>query len=143
MAFTAERFHRPPAMEQLPEIVAGSRLVRAVGTGHSFNRMADTSGDCVSWQAFRRRSTSTRSAGPSRWPPECGTANWPPACTPPVTPCATSDRCRPSTRQPGAALHLALHFTWISDTRAVTPALALIENRRRNELSGHPGAPRL
>jgi transposase-like protein len=48
MAFTAERLHRPPAVEQLQEIVAGSRLVRAVGTGHSFNRMADTSGDCVS-----------------------------------------------------------------------------------------------
>jgi alditol oxidase len=48
IAFTAQRFHRPTSVEELQRIVAGSERVRALGTGHSFNAIADTSGDLVS-----------------------------------------------------------------------------------------------
>lgn len=46
--FGPARFHRPTSVEQLQELVSGSARVRALGTGHSFNRIADTGGDLVS-----------------------------------------------------------------------------------------------
>jgi xylitol oxidase len=48
VVFGARRFHRPDSVAQLQELVAGSERVRALGTGHSFNRIADTTGDLVS-----------------------------------------------------------------------------------------------
>jgi alditol oxidase len=48
VTFGAARLHRPTTVEQLQHLVAGARRVRALGTGHSFNRVADTSGDLVS-----------------------------------------------------------------------------------------------
>jgi xylitol oxidase len=48
VVFGARRFHRPATVAQLQELVAGSDRVRALGTGHSFNRIADTTGDLVS-----------------------------------------------------------------------------------------------
>lgn len=48
IAFTAERVHRPRTVAQLRELVAAGAQVRALGTGHSFNRIADTPGDLVS-----------------------------------------------------------------------------------------------
>lgn len=48
VTFRAQRFHRPATVEQLQELVAGSDRVRVLGTGHSFNRIADTTGDLVS-----------------------------------------------------------------------------------------------
>jgi xylitol oxidase len=45
--FRAERVHRPPKVEHLRALVAGARRVRALGTGHSFNRIADTDADLV------------------------------------------------------------------------------------------------
>jgi len=46
--FAAARFCRPDSVDELRGLVAGSRRVRALGTGHSFNRIADTTGDLVS-----------------------------------------------------------------------------------------------
>jgi xylitol oxidase len=46
--FAAARYHEPRSVEALQAIVAGSDRVRALGTGHSFNRVADTEGDLVS-----------------------------------------------------------------------------------------------
>jgi alditol oxidase len=46
--FSAARYHEPTTVEALQELVAASERVRAVGTGHSFNRIADTPGDLVS-----------------------------------------------------------------------------------------------
>jgi xylitol oxidase len=46
--FGAARRHRPTSVEQLREIVAGAESVRVLGTGHSFNAIADTDGDLVS-----------------------------------------------------------------------------------------------
>jgi alditol oxidase len=48
VTFGAGRLHRPSSVPQLQKIVARSRRVRAVGTGHSFNALADTTGDLVS-----------------------------------------------------------------------------------------------
>ncbi|MFD7154402.1 D-arabinono-1,4-lactone oxidase [Kribbella sp. NPDC059898] len=41
---------RPRAVEELQHLVAGAEKVRVLGTGHSFNRIADTSGVLVSVQ---------------------------------------------------------------------------------------------
>ena len=48
VTFGAERFHRPSSVPQLQHLVAHGTRVRALGTGHSFNRLADTPGDLVS-----------------------------------------------------------------------------------------------
>ena len=48
ITFTAPRRHRPTSVAQLQAIVASAVRVRALGTGHSFNRIADTAGDLVS-----------------------------------------------------------------------------------------------
>ncbi|WP_432986654.1 FAD-binding protein [Dactylosporangium sp. CA-233914] len=46
--FGAARVHRPDRVEQVQEIVAGAEKVRVLGTGHSFNPIADTDHDLVS-----------------------------------------------------------------------------------------------
>ncbi|MDX6298693.1 MAG: alditol oxidase [Nocardioidaceae bacterium] len=48
VTFAAQRLHRPESIEQLQAVVAASRRVRALGSGHSFSRIADTTGDQVS-----------------------------------------------------------------------------------------------
>jgi alditol oxidase len=45
--FGAARVHRPGAVEELQGVVAAADRVRVVGSGHSFNRIADTDGDLV------------------------------------------------------------------------------------------------
>lgn len=45
--FTAQRVHQPQSVGELRKIVASSRKVRALGTGHCFNRIADTAQDLV------------------------------------------------------------------------------------------------
>src|SRR6185503_18201226 len=42
--FRAARVHRPTTLEELAELVAGAERIRVLGTGHSFNRIADTGG---------------------------------------------------------------------------------------------------
>ncbi|MEQ4302255.1 D-arabinono-1,4-lactone oxidase [Plantactinospora sp. B6F1] len=46
--FRARRLHRPGSLAELRSLVAGSDRIRVLGTGHSFNRIADTTGDLVS-----------------------------------------------------------------------------------------------
>jgi xylitol oxidase len=48
IVFGAQRVHRPSSVAQLQEVVARAERVRVLGSGHSFNRMADTGGDLVS-----------------------------------------------------------------------------------------------
>lgn len=48
VTFTAQRFHRPVSVPELQQVVAGSERVRALGSAHSFNRIADTPGDLIS-----------------------------------------------------------------------------------------------
>ncbi|MBQ0903912.1 FAD-binding protein [Micromonospora sp. U21] len=45
--YAAQAFHRPTTTDELRRLVAGSARIRAVGTGHSFNRFGDTAGDLV------------------------------------------------------------------------------------------------
>ncbi|MDG4756668.1 FAD-binding protein [Micromonospora sp. WMMD710] len=45
--YSARAFHRPTSTDELRRLVAGSDRIRAVGTGHSFNRFGDTDGDLV------------------------------------------------------------------------------------------------
>ena len=48
ITFSAARVHRPHTVAELREIIATSTRVRALGTGHCFNRIADTPGDLIS-----------------------------------------------------------------------------------------------
>lgn len=48
VVFGARAVHRPTSVEQLQDLVARSDRVRALGTGHSFSPIADTTGDLVS-----------------------------------------------------------------------------------------------
>ncbi len=48
VAYRAARVHRPTTLAELQDVVAGAARVRALGTGHSFNRIADTTSDLVS-----------------------------------------------------------------------------------------------
>jgi xylitol oxidase len=48
VTFGAARVHRPTSVRQVQDIVGESRRARALGTGHSFNQIADTTGDLVS-----------------------------------------------------------------------------------------------
>ncbi|MGO9079410.1 MAG: FAD-binding protein, partial [Streptosporangiaceae bacterium] len=48
ITFSARQLHRPGSVAELAQLVAGSKRVRAPGTGHSFSPVADTTGDLVS-----------------------------------------------------------------------------------------------
>lgn len=45
--YAARAFHRPTSTDELRRLVGASSRIRAVGTGHSFNRFGDTTGDLV------------------------------------------------------------------------------------------------
>ncbi|MGH3266094.1 MAG: FAD-binding protein, partial [Trebonia sp.] len=70
MSFGARARHLPTGVPELQELVARSAQLRVLGSGHSFNRIADTTGDLVSvaglppvLQIDAARSTVTVSAG--------------------------------------------------------------------------------
>jgi alditol oxidase len=70
VTFGPERFHRPSSLSELQRLVASSGRVRALGSGHSFNRLADTPGDLVNLAGMPRlvvvdsaRASVTVSAG--------------------------------------------------------------------------------
>lgn len=48
VTFTAARLHRPASVPELQALVAGADRIHALGTGHSFSRVADSPGDLVS-----------------------------------------------------------------------------------------------
>jgi len=54
VVFGARRLHRPTSVDQVRELVAGGGRVRVLGSGHSFNRMADTDGDLISLAGLPR-----------------------------------------------------------------------------------------
>jgi xylitol oxidase len=47
VVFSTGVLHQPASVPELQEIVSGSRQVRALGSGHSFNRVADTAGALI------------------------------------------------------------------------------------------------
>ncbi|MFI7542630.1 D-arabinono-1,4-lactone oxidase [Actinoplanes sp. NPDC049599] len=54
ITFGARRLHRPAGLPQLQDLVAAGGPLRILGSGHSFNRMADTTGDLVSLAGLPR-----------------------------------------------------------------------------------------
>src|SRR5215207_9578695 len=40
--------HEPESVEELQEVVRAARSLRVIGTGHSFNDLADSRGDAIS-----------------------------------------------------------------------------------------------
>jgi len=48
VTYTPTELHRPTSVAELQQLVAGQPRVKALGTGHSFNRVADTDGALVS-----------------------------------------------------------------------------------------------
>jgi xylitol oxidase len=50
--FGARQVYRPTSIDELKRLVAGSDRIRAIGTVHSFSRVADSSGDLVSVMAL-------------------------------------------------------------------------------------------
>ncbi|MDF9811000.1 FAD-binding protein [Streptomyces sp. SPB162] len=70
VTFRARQVHSPSSVEELRQIVASSQSIRALGTGHSFNLVADTEGDLVRLDGLpprididRRASTVTVAGG--------------------------------------------------------------------------------
>jgi xylitol oxidase len=54
VTFGAARILRPATVPQLRELIAGSGRARALGSGHSFSRIADTTGDLLSLDGLPR-----------------------------------------------------------------------------------------
>ncbi|HWS31535.1 MAG TPA: D-arabinono-1,4-lactone oxidase [Actinoplanes sp.] len=48
IVFGAQRLHRPRSVDELRETLAVTSRARVLGSGHSFNRLADTGGDLIS-----------------------------------------------------------------------------------------------
>ncbi|GIE81471.1 putative xylitol oxidase [Actinoplanes philippinensis] len=48
IGFEARRLVRPRSLDELREVVTGAGRARVLGSGHSFNRLADTDGDLIS-----------------------------------------------------------------------------------------------
>ena len=62
-AYAAARLHEPESIGQLQEIVRRSRSLRILGSRHSFNDIADTTGALVSLRRMPRRFELDRAAG--------------------------------------------------------------------------------
>ncbi|GAA3884015.1 D-arabinono-1,4-lactone oxidase [Streptomyces sedi] len=63
ITFGAARLHRPSSLDELREIVAGAQRAHVLGSGHSFNRIADTEGDLLRVDGLPRRVEIDRDAG--------------------------------------------------------------------------------
>jgi len=61
--YSAARLHEPRSLDELQEIVRRSRSLRALGSRHSFNDIADTTGDHVSLAEMPRIYELDRAAG--------------------------------------------------------------------------------
>ncbi len=54
VVFAARRLHGPKSVAEVQEIVAAGGPIRVLGSGHSFNRLADTTGELISLAALPR-----------------------------------------------------------------------------------------
>src|SRR5579862_301570 len=52
--YHATALHQPESVEQIAELVTRSEKVRVLGTRHSFNEIADTTGDQISLERLDR-----------------------------------------------------------------------------------------
>ncbi|MYU11286.1 FAD-binding protein [Streptomyces sp. SID8361] len=55
ITFSAARLHHPDTVDELRRTVRSADRVRVLGTGHSFNRIADTEGDLVNLDRLPHR----------------------------------------------------------------------------------------
>ena len=55
IVFGARRLHRPASVDEVRDLVAAGGPIRVLGSGHSFNRMADTDGALISLADLPRR----------------------------------------------------------------------------------------
>ncbi|WP_199814813.1 D-arabinono-1,4-lactone oxidase [Streptomyces sp. NRRL WC-3549] len=62
ITFAARRLHTPASVAELQDIVAAGSAIRALGTGHSFNTVADTHGELVSVAGLPRAVEIDRAA---------------------------------------------------------------------------------
>ncbi|ONK10224.1 FAD-binding protein [Streptomyces sp. MP131-18] len=63
ITYGAARVHRPASLDELRRIVSAASQVRTLGTGHSFNLIADTPGDLVRADGLPRRAEIDRERG--------------------------------------------------------------------------------
>ncbi|MGW0836138.1 FAD-binding protein [Streptomyces prunicolor] len=61
VTYSATRIHRPHSVDELRRIVGESRRIRALGSGHSFNGVADTTGELVLLDRLPRAMETDRS----------------------------------------------------------------------------------
>jgi xylitol oxidase len=54
VVFGARQVHRPTSVDEVRDLVAAGGPLRVLGSGHSFNRMADTDGDLISLAGLPR-----------------------------------------------------------------------------------------
>lgn len=54
VAYGAAKFHNPTTVSQVQSIVAAGSKVRGLGSRHSFNTIADTTGDLISMSSLER-----------------------------------------------------------------------------------------
>lgn len=52
--YRAAKLHQPETIEKLQELVASSNKLKALGTRHSFNDIADSPGDLISLKHFNQ-----------------------------------------------------------------------------------------
>ena len=60
--YRARQLHEPASVDELQELVRGSTRIRALGSRHAFNDLADTNGDLVSVVRLPRRFELDRDA---------------------------------------------------------------------------------
>ena len=75
VVYSAARFSSPSSVPELQELVASSERIRARGTGHSFNAIADTTGDSVSLAAMPAGLSWTPNGRRSPWARGSATAS--------------------------------------------------------------------
>jgi xylitol oxidase len=54
VVFAAKQVHRPTSVDEVRRLVSAGGPLRVLGSGHSFNRMADTDGDLISLASLPR-----------------------------------------------------------------------------------------
>lgn len=75
VTFRPERVHRPTSISELRAVVAASTRLRVLGTGHSFSRIADTTGDLLLLNEMAPTVDIDPPARTSAWPAPCVTAS--------------------------------------------------------------------
>lgn len=66
IAFGAKQLHTPASIAELQDLVSAGTAVRALGTGHSFNTVADTRGALISVAGLPRSVEIDRGPVPPR-----------------------------------------------------------------------------